>query len=52
MNYLRGRPQECFSNADLRFNEDASYNFWYIFVLILISYLIYIFSEKKNIKII
>jgi hypothetical protein len=43
MNNLRGA--NCF-------NEDTSYNFWYIFTLILISYIIYIFNDKNHIKII
>ena len=42
MNNLRG---ECF-------NEDKDYNFWYVFTLVIISYIIYIINGKKNIKII
>ena len=43
MNNLRGA--ECF-------NEDKEYNFWYIFTIILFWYIIYIFKDKNNIKII
>lgn len=44
MNYLRGTDGVCF-------NDDSGYNFWFVFTLILISYLIYIFNEKKYLKI-
>ena len=62
MNNLRGA--DCFINDPVindpvktletleTLDEDKSYNFWYIFTLILISYIIYIFKDKKNIKII